>query len=229
MITNNRLTVLTVALAALTGCAHAQLSEGSLRDVQRLAVVVRAVPGPEVAVATRNPADNKAYPTLAPKESDERLKETLTKQVTVFEVEERLRATVMARVPEGPPWSTAMPAAQVATVLQSLLVVDRTQPIDYDALNGAGADAALELKVNEWGVHTENGKTGLYIKGDGRLFKLPGKSGIWANTLDIDLAKDPEVEGVDVIALRNGGFREALIALIEKLSTRVAGQLAAKP
>ena len=135
---------------------------------------------------------------------------------------------VMAHMPEAPPWSTAIPAAEVATVLQSLLIVDRNVPIDYDALRGAGADAVLELKVTEWGVKFD-GKTGLYVKGDGRLFRLPGKSGIWANTLDIDQTQDPEAEAVDVVALRGGGLREAIIGLVEKLSARVAGQLAAKP
>ncbi|MGC4113464.1 MAG: hypothetical protein QM765_02095 [Myxococcales bacterium] len=222
-----RIVPLGFALACLlTGCAHAQLSEGSLTDVHRLAVVVRASPGPSVSVAAAG--ENKAYPTLAASESDARLKETLSKQVTVFEIEERLRATLMAHLPETAPWSTAMPAAEVATVLQSLLVVDRTQPVDYDALRGAGADAVLELKVAEWGVRHQAGKSGLYLKGAGKLFRLPGKSGIWANTLDIDLAKDPEVEAVDVIAVRNGGFREAVITLLEKLSARVAGQLAGK-
>ncbi|HEY3449865.1 MAG TPA: hypothetical protein VGK67_26160 [Myxococcales bacterium] len=228
MLTTRRLLPLGLALASLlTGCAHAQLTENSLNDVHRLAVLVRAVPGPAVAVASAG--ENKAYPTLGAGESDARLKETLAKQVTVFEIEERLRATLMARVPETPPWSTAMPAAEVATVLQSLLVVDRTQPVDYEALRGAGADAVLELRVSEWGVRHEAGKTGLYLKGDGRLFRLPGKSGVWANTLDIDLAKDPQSEAVDVIALRNGGFREAIIGLLDKLSIRVASQLSAKP
>lgn len=216
-----------LALAALTGCAHSQLTEGSLTDVRRLAVVVRASAGPTVAVAKGG--DNRAYPTMSTADADDRLKEALAKQVTVFEVEERLRATLMARLPESPPWSTAMPAAEVATVLQSLLVVDRTQPLDCDALRGAGADAVLELKVTEWGVRAEAGKTGLFLKGDGRLFRLPGKSGVWANTLDIDLSKDPESESADAIALRNGGFREAVIALMDKLSVRLAGQLAAKP
>lgn len=223
-----RRTILGLALLSLAGCAHQQLSEGSVRDVQRLAVVVRAAPGPMVAVATKNAAENRAYPTLTPAEGDQRLQEALTKQVTVFEVEERLRATLMGKLPETPPWSTALPAAEVATVLQSLLIVDRTVPIDYKALQGAGADAVMELQVLEWGVKHHQGKTGLYLKGDGRLFRLPGKSGIWASSLDTDLTKDPESDSADVVALRNGGFREALIGLIDKLATRLAGELSGR-
>ena len=228
MFSTKRLLSLGFAFALLAGCAHSQLTEGSLTDVQRLAVVVRAMPGPVVSVATRNAAENKAFPTLAPAESDKRLREALAKQVTVFEIEERLRATLMARLPQVAPWSTAMAAAEVATALQSLLVIDRTQPLDHDALRAAGADAVLELNVSEWGVKHE-GKTGLYLEGTGRLYRLPGKSGVWANSLDLDLAADPESDAADVVALRSGGFREATIALIEKLSVRLAGQLAAKP
>jgi hypothetical protein len=191
-------------------CAHRQIDASSVQDVTRLAVVVRASPGP----------------TVSSSEPDKTLVDMLGKQVTVFELEERVRESVMARMPAAPPWSSAMPAAQVATALQSFLVVDRSLPLDVDALRAAGADAVLELRITEWGV-TSGAKPALYLKGQGSLYRLPGKGGIWADKLDTELS-DSEGEAVDLAALKNGGYREAVIRLVGRVAERIAAELGGK-
>ena len=225
---HTRLLLVGAGLLLAAGCAHTQLDAGSVRDITRLAVVVRAAAGPTVTVARSNSREGRAFPDKSPADADKALQEVLAKQVSVFEIEERVREALMAKLPGSPPWSTAMSASQVATALQSFLVVDHSQPIDFDALRSAGADAVLELRVSDWGL-TYSGKSGLYLKGDGKLYRLPGKSGIWADVYDVNLASDPESDGVDVVALRNGGFREAVIHLVGKLADRLVPELAGKP
>ncbi|MBI5546078.1 MAG: hypothetical protein HY901_19475 [Deltaproteobacteria bacterium] len=228
MFTSKRIFAVAMGLFALTGCAHRQLSADSLSDVRRLAVVVRAIPGPRVAVATADAREHRVYPTLSPSEADKQLQEVLAKQVTVFELEERIRAELLKRMPAVPPWTTSMPPADVATALQSLLVVDRTTPLDLKALRAAGADAVLELRVTGWGVAVKS-KAGLYLQGQGRLYSLPSESGIWSDSLDTDLAVDPEVEAVDAVALKNGGFREAIKVLVDRLVARIGPELSGAP
>jgi hypothetical protein len=228
MFTLRRSLLLTLGLLLLAGCAHKQLTAGSVQDIHRLAIVVRVAGAPVVDVARKDPREGRAFASLPPAEADQRLQEAVAKQVTVFELEERIREGLVAKLPAAPPWNAVMSAAEVATVLQSFLVVDHSTPVDYGALNSAGADAILELRVTEWGL-INAGKTGLFLKGDGRLMKLPGRSTIWADTLDIDLAKDPEAEAADVMALRNGGFREAVIGLVGRLADRLAPELGGRP
>lgn len=198
-----------------------------MTEIHQLAVVVRAASGPKVTVAVHNPGEGRAFPTLSPADADRRLEEIIAKQVTVFELEQRIREALLARLPQEPPWSTALPAATVATALQSFLIVDRTVSIDYEALRAAGADAVLELRVAEWGV-THQGKTGLFLHGNGRLVTLPGEWGVWADVLDTDVVRDTDAEAVDVVALREGGFREAVIGLVGRLADRIAPELAGK-
>lgn len=224
MFTPSRWLPYALAVVAATGCAATQLRPGAVRDVRKLAVVVRVSGGPTVEAARKDPREGRAFPTLAPDEADLRLQEVLARQVTLFELEQRIREAILARLPAEPPWSTAMSAAEVATAQQSLLVVDRSTPVDYEALHAAGADAVLEMRVTSWGV-ARNLRTGLHLRGDGRLLRLPGRSAVWADRLDTDLSTEPEGEGVDVVALKDGGFREAVIALVGRLAGRIAGQL----
>lgn len=218
---SKRWLILAAGLFSLVGCAHRQLSPGAVRDVKRLAVVVRAKGALKVTVA--QDGEQRAFPTLSPREADQQLADRLSKQVKIFELEERVREALMAQLPVEPPWSTALSAAEVATALQSFLVVDRSGEVDYDALRAAGADAVLELQVTEWGLG-RTGKVGMYLKGQGKLFHLGGST-IWADSLDTDLRLDPAVEGLDVVVLRDGRFREAVITLVRRLAERIGPQL----
>jgi len=201
---------LPVALGVI-GCAPHRLDPGSARDIQRLAVVSRVAKGPVARV-------------LHASETDRALAKALAGQVRPFEMAERVRTSLLARMPPGRPWSQVMPAIEVATALESLLVVDRAAPTDFGALRARGADAVLLLEVAEYGVRERSGAVGLFVTGQGRLFLLDGGM-LWSGALDFDQT-DPGGDTVDVAAMRDGGFREAVIALVDRMSARVAPSLA---
>jgi hypothetical protein len=215
-----------VLLVVLAACAPKRLEPGSLRDVHRLAILVRVESGPTVEAAKVEPREGRAFPQATPEEADRRLAEALGGQVGGFEVEERFRAALLAKLPPSPPWTEVMSPVEVATALDALLVRDRTAPIDLGALARAGADAVLLLQVREFGVHRVGQKTGLFARGEGRLFKMDGTT-LWKASLDLDDAAPASLaEGLDVVALRDGAFKEAMIDFIGRLAARTANQLA---
>ena len=155
---HTRLLLVGAGLLLAAGCAHTQLDAGSVRDITRLAVVVRAAAGPTVTVARSNSREGRAFPDKSPADADKALQEVLAKQVSVFEIEERVREALMAKLPGSPPWSTAMSASQVATALQSFLVVDhsiailvviRQRPLIQGALLVAAAGVEFFLRQEE--------------------------------------------------------------------------------
>ena len=219
--------LLTAALLG-AGCSrYRALDPDHERELHRVAILAHVDSGPVVQVAQVDPKEGRAYPTLAPAEADKKLAGALLGQVRRFELQERLRAALVERLPARPPWTTTLPAVEVATALQSLLVEDRSGDIDYKALWSRGADSVLELTVSEFGVHTVKGRTGLYLKGDGRLFTREGST-LWKAPLDLDDALDLNAEPANVVALRDGGFREAIIGLVGRLSERLADDLRAR-
>ncbi len=200
-----------MALALLlAGCAHKSLRAGSLSDIHRLAVVVRVTSESRVALGGQ---------------ADEALATALKRQVKRFEVGSRLREAVLSRLPSTPPWSQALSEVEVATALESLLVDDKMQPVDLEALRARGADGVLQLDVTEWGLHSAQGKPGLYLRGEGRLTRIDGAL-LWGASIDHDDLADPAAEAADPIALRDGGFRDAIIGLLGRVGERLAGQLA---
>ncbi len=205
------LTAALIIVLGTIGCAPHRLDPGSARDIRRLAVVSRVAKGPVVT-------------GLRGDEVDRAFAKSLAAQVRPFEMAERVRASLLARMPPGQPWSQAMPAIEVATALESLLVEDRATPTDLRVLRDRGADAVLLLEVQEYGVHERNGAAGLFVRGQGRLFLFDGGT-LWSGALDCDQL-DPGGETVDLEAMRDGGFRDAVIALVDRMSTRVAPSLA---
>ena len=227
MRTNNRWNVvgtLAVVAVAAGGCAHKQLDTGSLDEVERLAIVARVTADPQVEAARVDPREGRAYPTATPEEADQALAAELKKQVSSFELEERLRSAIVGRLPATPPWSNAMPSVEVATALDALLVEDRSGPPDYEALLAHGSNAVLEIEIERFGLHRVGTKTGLYLEGRGRLFKIEGGT-LWKAPIKFDDARALEGESLDVVALRKGGYRDALIDLIGRVGETVAQEL----
>jgi hypothetical protein len=209
-----------VAVAGLA-CAPHRLDPGRARDLRRLAVVSRVAKGPAASVAS---AGAKGAPGEAVEEANRALAEALARQVRPFEMAERVRVSLLAHLPTAHPWTQVMPAIEVATALDSLLVEDATVLVDYAALQQHGADSVLLLEVSEYGVHSRAGTVGLYMKGKGRLFVLGGPT-LWSGALDYDQLEDGG-ESADPAALGKGGFRDAVIELLDQMSARVAASLA---
>jgi hypothetical protein len=223
----NRFGPAVAIVAALAGvaCAPHRLDPDHARDLRRLAVISRVAKGPAASVAS---AGAKGVPgeaaEEAAEESDRALAEALARQVRPFEMAERVRVSLLAHLPAAHPWTQVMPPIEVATALDSLLVEDATAPVDYAALQRRGVDSVLLLEVSEYGVHGRAGAVGLYMKGKGRLFVLGGPT-LWSGALDYDQLEaggDP----ADTAALGKGGFRDAVIELLDQMSARVAASLA---
>jgi hypothetical protein len=215
-----------VAASLVCACAHKPLNPQSLQEVRRLAIVVRVVEAAEVDVARVDSDEGRAYPELSPKEADAALAAQLAQQVGGFELEERIRAALVSRLPPTPPWSTAMPSIEVATSLDWLLVDDRSGPPDYRLLAKRGSNSVLEVVVESHGVRRAAGKTALFARGNARMFLLDGST-LWKAPFDIDQTADPEAEALDVVELRDGAYREALTDVVGNVTDLLAKELSA--
>jgi len=220
------LAVAALTCSVVTGCSgHRRLDVDKLQRLQRIAIVARvSSAGPRVDVATVEPREGRAFPTSSPEQADKALAAALERQVKAFELRERLRVAMQGNLPASRPWTNVMPAVEVATALDALLVEDRSGELDYAALKQYGGDAVLELAVHEYGLRHRNGKTTLYVKGQGRLFTLEG-SELWRFPFSPDDEQfQPEVE-VDVVALRDGGYRDALVELFDRIAEKLGADL----
>jgi hypothetical protein len=211
-----------VVLFLSSGCGrYKPVDPAAVRTLRRVAIVAHVDSGPLAMVAQVAARESGGNRMGVPEELDKRLAAALVKQVRRFELQERLRAEVVRKLPSHPPWSTAVPAVEVATALQSLLVEDRSGDIDLAPLAARGVDSVLELSIAEFGVRRDKGRTSLYVMGDARLFTLEGVT-LWKFPLDTE---DPASEGRDVRELQEGGFRDATIELVDALANRIAADL----
>lgn len=188
---NARIAVV-AASVLLTGCAHKPLSGADLDDTKLIAFIARIEDeaGPKSTVFR----DDSSYrPTLAPrriddKEADRRLANVLTngtmdkktravtaRTITRFEVADSLRASTLALLPATRPWTDVVHPADVARTLESFLVqeVPANAP-DYQRLKELGADTVIEIVVEEFGMRSEGGRAGVFLKGHARMFRIDG-------------------------------------------------------
>lgn len=212
------------AASLLCACAHKPLDPRSLEEVRRLAIVVRVVEAAAVNVARANSGEGRAYPELSPADADAALAAQLAQQVGVFELEERIRAALVSRLPPLPPWTDSMPSIEVATSLDWLLVDDRSGPPDYRTLAARGSNSVLEIVVERHGVRHRAGKTALFARGNARLFLLDGRT-LWKAPFEVDQTADPEAPALDVVELRDGGYRDALVGLVGSVTEQIAKEL----
>lgn len=214
-------------LTCVVGCSVHRLSGASLERVSRPAFISRLQEeaGPRSLVFERDGAYQAKLKKLSPAEADRRLQARLAGAMTRFELAERLRTETAARLPQVAPWTRAVEPARVASVLETFLVEERpATPPDYELLRPLGADAVVELVIQEYGLRSERGVAGAYVEGYGRMFRLaPGREELWRRPF----RRDRVAEGAEHLDPFRVGkdpalFAEQVRALLDELATQLA-------
>jgi hypothetical protein len=213
--TQRLLSVLAV-LVASAGCAHSTLSKSDLQRIDRPAFVSRVTEnaGPRSTVFRDDETYRAKLKSLDPGEADRRLALKLVAGMPRVGVAEHLRAATSGLLPRELPWSNAVEPARVASLFESYLVEEvPANPPDYELLKPLGADAVVELVVEEYGLRSEKGRAGVFVKGFGRLFFLDGgqawRRAFQADQVDagraqldpFEVAKKPELFRVEMSRL----------------------------
>ena len=223
-----RLVAFALALA-LAGCAHSSLEGSDLDRVQRPAFVSRVADeaGPRVSVYRSDSTQASRLGGSSPEDADRKLEESLKPALSRFEAAERLRSHVTAAIQSEKPWSQAVPASQVASALETLLVQEApgSSP-DYGRLRPLGADSVVEFVIEEYGVRSEKGVSQTWVRGTGRMFRLADGGELWrsgfsGNSTDAGLPPlDPAV-----LSGNPRSFHEQMVAVLDSVSVRLARQL----
>lgn len=219
-------------LVFLSGCATTRLSGADLDKVVQPAFISRIEieAGPKSLVFREDDAYGDKLKKLEPKEADRRLQAKLMKAVTRFEISERLRVGTIQLLPQERPWTNTVDPARVASALESFLVeeVPANAP-DYDLLLPLSADAVVEFVIEDYGMRSDKGHAGAYVKGYGRMFRLAGRSEIWRRPFEVDQIEtgaphlDPLKVGKDPDL-----FRQAITSLLDVVAERFAQDLSPK-
>ena len=203
------------ALATL-GCSHAQLSGADLDRVQRPAYVGRVAEGagPQARGA-------------GPEQSEAQLVTAMNAAIGKFEVSERLRSQLSVALKGEKPWSNAVPASQVASVLETFLV-ERVPavPPDFDRLKSTGADAVVELVVESYGLQPVGSTAEAYVRGYARMFLLSSGSELWRGTFQRTATTQglPTLDAARV--LENAGpYGDQVRALLDGAALQLAAEL----
>ncbi|WP_171438466.1 hypothetical protein [Corallococcus exercitus] len=222
MVRSRSLLFAAVLVAFTAGCASQRLSGADLDRVQRPAFISRIEDGagPKSRVFQEDSAYSDKLKKLEPKEADRRLTVKLQQAVTRFELSERLRVTTLSRLPEEAPWTDTVDPARVASALESFLVeeVPANAP-DYDLMAPLGADTVVEFVIQDFGMRSEDGHAGAYLKGYGRMFRLDGRSELWRRPFDLDAVeqKAPHLDPFKV-GKEPELFRLAMTELLDKVA-----------
>jgi hypothetical protein len=216
----------------VAGCASQRLAGADLDRVARPAFISRIEldAGPRSLVFREDGAYKDKLKKLEPKEADRRLQAKLTAAVTRFEVSERLRVNTFRQLPPERPWVNTLDPARVATILESFLVeeVPANAP-DYDLLSRLGADTVVEFVIQDYGMRSDGGRAGAYIRGYARMFKLNGRAEIWRHPFQMDRVSeggehlDPFKVGKEPTL-----FRQQITELLDVLAERFAQDLTPK-
>lgn len=212
-----------------SSCAHRALSGAELDRVTRPAFVARIEEGagPKSMVFRDDGAYGPKLKRLDPKEADRRLQVKLARGMSRFEVSEGLRAKTLSLLPQELPWSNVVDQARVAFALQSYLVEEvPANPPDYDLLLPLGADAVVELVIEDYGMRSEDGRAGTYVQGYGRMFRLDGRAEIWRRAFRADQVESgsPHVDPFRV-AKEPQRFRAELTTLLDAVAMQFAKDL----
>jgi hypothetical protein len=214
------------------GCAHQRLAGKDLERVQRPAFVSWVEDGAGLwSQVFRNdgsyaPRLAKLKPRLDAAQADRRLQDRLAKSITRFEVSDRLRAGAQARLSSQAPWSQAVDAAKVGTLLESFLVEELpASPPDFEELRQLGVDAVVEIQVKEYGIRSEGGRAGAYVAGVARMFFLGGAD-VWRFPFRYDQVESREAD-LDPfqVAREPERFRTALAGLLDRAADDFAREL----
>jgi hypothetical protein len=215
-----------VLLALIGACAReVSVKPERLSEAKRIAIVSRVEHGPSVLVARSEPGGLSLFPgETDARKLDEKIATVLARKVSRFQVSERLRAGLVRDLPPRPPWTQLVPAVDVASALETLLVDTRDEPPDFGNLRGTHADAVLDLAVKDFGVVRRQGKVGLYCTVAAQLFTLEGRDTIYRRTIDLDDARDGRGDLEPLLLLSGGGtdYRDDLEGMLGRLSHEIA-------
>lgn len=212
-----------------TGCSHVPLSGSDLDRVAHPAFVSRIDEGagPDSHVFQDDGSYSAKLKTLSRPEADRRLRLKLVKAITRFEVSDRLRADTLAFLPRERPWTHVVEPAQVASALESFLVeeVPAHEP-DYALLKPLGADAVVEFVVERYGMRSDGGKAGAFVKGYGRMFRIDDGQEIWREKFSRD-ALDEGLSSLDPfwVGKKPELFRAQMDQLLDEVARGFAKEL----
>lgn len=235
-----------VLLLLATGCAHRPLSPAALEETRLVAFIARIED--EAGPRSRVFRDDSSYRgVLAPrriddKEADRRLALALTsgsfektrsgervikaRTISRFELADSLRSNTLALLPQAVPWKNVIHPVEVARVLESFLVqeVPANAP-DYRRLLQLGADTVLEIVVEEYGMRSEKGRAGTYVRGFSRLFRIDGPELYFRRFVADDLASG--LEPLDPFAAAKNAqlFAERMKQTAQAIAEQVAKDL----
>jgi len=219
--TRSLLPLLALALSTV-GCASQRLAGADLDRVRRPAFISRIEDGagPKSFVFREDSAYGGKLKKLEPVEADRRLTVKLQQAVTRFEVSERLRVNTLSQLPREAPWAHTVDPARVASVLESFLVeeVPANAP-DYDMVASLGADTVVEFVVQEYGMRSEKGHAGAFLRGYGRMFTLDGRSEVWRRPFEVDQV-EAGAEHLDPFKVGKNPdlFRQAMTAMLDQVA-----------
>ena len=229
---------LVVAVGALwfSACAHVELTQRALDSVSKPAIVSRlAQPKPVSTVFRQDSTYNEALgqKSISPAEGDRRLAEKLTRGSTEggpsmsrFELTDTLRAQTLAFLPRGIPWTDAVSAADVARVLETLLVEDASaKEPDYEQLAQLGADSVVELIIEEYGMHSEKGRAGIYVVGTARLMRLDGAVLYQRKFISDEVKAGLETLNPFAVAKNPPVFRDRMKTVLTAIAEKIAEDL----
>ncbi len=211
-----------LVLALAAGCASQRLAGADLDRVRRPAFISRIEDGagPKSLVFREDSAYGDKLKKLEPVEADRRLTVKLQQAVTRFEISERLRVNTLTQLPPEYPWTRVVDPARVASVLESFLVeeVPANAP-DYDLVAPLGADTIVEFVVQEYGMRSEDGRAGAYVRGYGRMFTLDGRSEVWRRPFEVDQVS-AKAEHLDPFKVGKNPdlFRQALTTMLDQVA-----------
>ena len=213
------MTLRSICLAALatSACSHTQLTAPELDRVQRPAYVGRLDDG----------AGPRAQGLADTPPSEGQLLTAMNAAIGKFEVSERIRSQLAVALRPDKPWSNAVPASKVASALETFLVErDPPLPPDYSRLKPTGADAVLEVVVQEYGLRAEGSAAQSYLRGYARLFLLGDGTELWRSEFQRSGAAQGlaplKVAGLESDA---GPYGEQLRVLLDASALDLAQQL----
>ncbi|WP_193364413.1 hypothetical protein [Corallococcus macrosporus] len=211
-----------LALVLASGCASQRLTGADLDQVRRPAFISRIKDGagPKSLVFREDSAYGDKLKKLEPVEADRRLTVKLLQAVTRFEVSERLRVNTLTQLPREFPWTHVVDPARVASVLESFLVeeVPANAP-DYDLVASLGADTIVEFVIEDYGMRSDDGHAGAYLRGYGRMFTLDGRTEVWRRPFDLDQVTQgkPHLDPFKV-GKNPSLFRDAMTELLDEVA-----------
>lgn len=180
--------------------------------------------GPKSRVFRDDSAYQGKLQRLEPKEADRRLQAKLAKAISRFETSDRIRAVTLANLPRQPPWTKAVDPAKVASALESFLVEEvPANPPDYELLKPLGADSIVEFVVEDYGLHSGQGRARAYVSGRARMFRLGGPV-IWRDSFRLEQTAQPGLDPFRV-AEEPDLFRTQFSQLLDAAAARFATEL----